>query len=41
MGFLSNLFRMPSFDGVTNALLMELMFPTLIVGSKPLPVDSW
>jgi len=41
MGFLSNLFRMPSFDGVTNALLMELMFPTLIVGFKPHPVDSW
>jgi hypothetical protein len=41
MGFLSNLFRMPSFDGATNALLMELMLATLTVGSKPLLVDSW
>jgi hypothetical protein len=32
---------MPSFDGATNALLMELMLATLIVGSKPLLVDSW
>ena len=29
MGFLSNLFRMPSFGGATNALLMELMLPKL------------
>ena len=41
MGFLSNLFRMPPFDGATKALLMELMLPTLIVGPKPLLVDSW
>jgi len=35
MGFLSNLFRMPSFDGVTNALLMELMSPhSLLVPSR-------
>ena len=29
MGFLSNLFRIPSFDGATNVLLMELMLPKL------------
>ena len=29
MGFLRNLFRMPSCDGATNALLMELMLPKL------------
>jgi hypothetical protein len=29
MGFLSKLLRMPSFNGATNALLVELTIPTL------------
>lgn len=34
MGFLSTLFRMPSFDSATNALLVELMLPKLTAAQR-------
>lgn len=34
MGFLSHLFRMPSFDSATNALLVELMLPKLTAAQR-------